>query len=149
MVKLICLELIMHLDHAHIFFFNNIEKHTNALDKIWKWVNCQGSFAIWKQNCVNHKAHAHSHEQKLLSCTHQVHPTCSHDCAKARWPPQHAYITAHHTTTHTTTTPHIQNSNQNGAMHVAKVMWHNDLSAGSQNNTEAIQAALWLVWAMP
>ena len=30
----ILVELIMHLDHAHIFFFNNIEKHTNALDKI-------------------------------------------------------------------------------------------------------------------
>ena len=70
--------------------------------------------------------------KNLLMCTHQVHPTCSHDCAKARWPPQHAYITTHHTTTHTTTTPHIQNSNQNGAMHVAKVVWHNDLSAGSK-----------------
>ena len=87
--------------------------------------------------------------KNLLMCTHQVHPTCSHDCAKARWPPQHAYITTHHTTTHTTTTPHIQNSNQNGAMPVAKVVWHNDLSAGSKNNTEANQASLWLAWAMP
>ena len=87
--------------------------------------------------------------KNLLMCTHQVHPTCSHDCAKARWPPQHAYITTHHTTTHTTTTPHIQNSNQNGAMPVAKVVWHNDLSAGSKNSTEANQAALWLAWAMP
>ena len=57
-----------------------------------------------------------------MKSTQKVHPTCSHDCAKARWPPHHAYITAHHATTHTTTTPHIQNSNQNGAMPVAKVM---------------------------
>ena len=47
---------------------------------------------------------------KKMKSTQKVHPTCSHDCAKARWPPQHAYITTHHTTTHTTTTPHIQNS---------------------------------------
>ena len=39
--------------------FTKIEKHTNAGDKRWKWENCPGSFAMWRQNCVNHQAHAH------------------------------------------------------------------------------------------
>ena len=116
---------------------------------VWININFCKINDIWRARGAYWFVHTIDLYKNLLMCTHQVHPTCSHDCAKARWPPQHAYITTHHTTTHTTTTPHIQNSNQNGAMPVAKVVWHNDLSAGSKNSTEANQAALWLAWAMP